>query len=505
MQKKVFIILLLSLTLLGCNAKKTAKAEKAKTSMTQEVYMEAKRKEFIKENAYLQGFYTKGDGELSEIRFEGDKIYYIEYAFKNNSYIEEETHEAYLKFDFETNSFRDAVYDGKALRGIRLPPDKPKYATFAEAVAANNRWNYNKSLKIKSVKATSTLKDADSAKYSAENLVDGTYKSWVEGEDGSGIGTKIEFEFEHPYYFLDATNYACIYIANGFGDLRYFRYNNRVKDMNIWIDDAPEPVKVTLLDYRLPQTIVLRNKLGNKIARKITFEILSVYPGTKYDDTCISEIHIGPAEVNQSSMIVDSYQAELTYAYYRDIIKDTSHYRFNKGNLEYYDNVGRDPTMIWQPLYTLTARFGQIDFDFYGDTPIIVKPGAVQNQKEIDENIRFDELGADSCLALYKDYKLYAYKNSSWTEENNSAIMQEIEKVFSEHKDQYFTFDAENSWGNLNTKDQSYSTAYSRNYIEVSFFKDKVVIFREQKKNSLPEYDGTYKFRYDGTKYVLAD
>lgn len=164
-------------------------------------------------------------------------------------------------------------------------------------------------MKIKSVKATSTLKDADSTKYSAESLVDGTYKSWVEGEEDSGIGTKIEFEFEQPFYFEDYTNYACIYFANGFGDLKYFHQNNRMKDMKIWIDDDPKPVKVTLMDCHVPQRIILRKYIGNRLVHKLTFEILSVYSGTKYDDTCITEIAIGRADYHERLLMVHTAQS----------------------------------------------------------------------------------------------------------------------------------------------------------------------------------------------------
>lgn len=50
-----------------------------------------------------------------------------------------------------------------------------------------------------------------------------------------------------------------------------------------------------------------------------------------------------------------------------------------------------------------------------------------------------------------------------------------------------------------------YSTNHSPKYIEFTFYKDKkdkVVIFPENMKNSLPENAGTYTFKYDGTKYI---
>ena len=50
---------------------------------------------------------------------------------------------------------------------------------------------------IKSISASSTLIEKGKAGefYSSSNLMDNSYKSWVEGVDGDGIGETISFEF----------------------------------------------------------------------------------------------------------------------------------------------------------------------------------------------------------------------------------------------------------------------------------------------------------------------
>lgn len=85
-----------------------------------------------------------------------------------------------------------------------------------------------------------------------------------------------------------------------------------------------------------------------------------------------------------------------------------------------------------------SRSFSIIEFDFDDDTPIIVMPGEVQNQKQREENIDI-EFGMP-CLAFYKDLKLYAYKNGSWKEKEKNYIVSEIEKVVSENEGQYFPF-----------------------------------------------------------------
>ena len=298
---------------------------------------------------------SRKTGNASDVRF------YETTVVEDEKYIEENVSEVYYFFDAK-GIFRLAYNPyGKEGTNILFEPKGTRYATFDEAVNANNRFNYGKEMLIKSVVATSVLIEGGKTenKYAAENLIDGTYKSWVEGKKDSGIGTKITFEFEKPYYFQNYTNYACIYIQNGFGDLKYFHQNNRIKEMNVWIDDSTTPVKVRLYDFHVPQCIVLRKYLGEKLVHKITLEILSVYPGTKYDDTCIAEIHIGSNKNYDGNAVYpfDPYLSEITYAYYRDIEKNTSNVRINNGIFEVQNPGSYELRPGWWPIDTLTTSF----------------------------------------------------------------------------------------------------------------------------------------------------
>lgn len=502
--KKLYILLILFTVLLlaSCSQKKSENSESTedeKTAVTQEQFLANKLKEYLDANPLFLGFYSNGDGDITEYRLEGDKVYRIEYKSIDGEYPEKAKYEVTMypnhsdpyKWEPVFYNSSDVLYD------IYLNINR--YDTFEEAVMANYKHDYGPGVKIKSVTATSTLGE----KYSAENLIDGSWKSWAEGEEGSGIGTKITFEFERPFRFANATNYACIDIVNGYGDLKHFYQNNRVKEMNLWIDDDSVPVKIKLYDIHNAQTIVLRDYIGDRYVSKLIFEILSVYPGSKYDDTCIAEIHLGSYLEDNYIMPLDPYFAEVIYAYWRDLKNDTEHFRFNNGNLEmFYDNR-HDADSDWRTLTLLpqsSLTFCKIDFD--GDTPIFIMPGEAQNQKQREENIDI-EFG-EPCLAFYKDFKLYAYKNGSWKETEKKYIVSEIEKVVSEHEGQYFTFSeltTSSLYADVNDGENinySIKNPKSSKYIQLMFYSDMPVLF-----NDSDDAD-RYIFEYDGTKYVLS-
>ena len=172
-------------------------------------------------------------------------------------------------------------------------------------------------IQIKKVTASSTLVEKGKSEdfYSPENLVDASYKSWVEGVDGDGIGESITIEFEKP---LD--NLCSIAFRNGYGDLKYYYTNNRVKDILVTFNDE-FTVKTTLEDkYDIYYYHLYYTSEYNKPISKVTFKIDSVYKGQKYSDTCLSEIFFNKVDVSRPPFF-DPYSAELFAAYKMDIDK----------------------------------------------------------------------------------------------------------------------------------------------------------------------------------------
>jgi hypothetical protein len=107
-------------------------------------------------------------------------------------------------------------------------------------------------------------------------------KLWVEGVPGHGIGETISFS--KPILVEN------LYLSNGYVSYNkpyLYCYNNRVKKIKITdeLDDTFE-MTFTLDDTPNPQKI----DLESKEVRKLIIEIQDIYPGSKWDDTCINFI-----------------------------------------------------------------------------------------------------------------------------------------------------------------------------------------------------------------------
>ena len=135
--------------------------------------------------------------------------------------------------------------------------------------------------KITKVTASSALSEYDMT-HSPERIVDGNLSTaWVEGVTGQGKGEYITFEFNN--------NYA----VNGFVINAGFQQSEELYQKN----SRPAQLKVTFADET--STIYYLEEINGEqdirlekpvISNNITFSIMAVYPGTKYEDTVISEI-----------------------------------------------------------------------------------------------------------------------------------------------------------------------------------------------------------------------
>lgn len=110
---------------------------------------------------------------------------------------------------------------------------------------------------------------------------------WVESESGQGIGEWIEIKCESIGYPVSS-----FLISNGyvnFGKPYLYKYNSRIKKMRITSKDKNIDFVVELKDTPNFQEIRLPKKITDL---KITFRftILEVYPGTKWEDTCLNLI-----------------------------------------------------------------------------------------------------------------------------------------------------------------------------------------------------------------------
>lgn len=158
--------------------------------------------------------------------------------------------------------------------------------------------NYLKLL-IKSIKAPDSLCENVNGKkidYKIDNLLQSfeigckelpyDYNTnclpWVSKRTTVNIGQKIEVEFFQKQ--------KGIQILNGYVNIfhqQYYHNNNRIKEIKIFSKDSNSQ-KV----YNLNDVAIFQNLEFEKPAKSIVIEIVSVYPGEKYNDTCIGSIFV---------------------------------------------------------------------------------------------------------------------------------------------------------------------------------------------------------------------
>ena len=127
--------------------------------------------------------------------------------------------------------------------------------------------------------------------YSASNLSSKNLGTpWVEGVTGSGIGEKITIKKtkESLPPWVKPYSGGALVIFNGFISYEkpyLYEYNNRVKELKIYTSNNDYCFTVILEDTPNPQIIFLPCESEDTI-----LEILSVYKGSHYEDTCIESI-----------------------------------------------------------------------------------------------------------------------------------------------------------------------------------------------------------------------
>jgi hypothetical protein len=120
--------------------------------------------------------------------------------------------------------------------------------------------------------------------YAAENLQSVTIeRPWVEGVPGSGIGEYVTLEVDPT---RQQTLITELIFSNGyvsFDSPELYELNNRVRKARISSSIPAFKVEIELSDTPTLQRIRLPVP-----TRALRFEILDVYRGTKYDDTCVN-------------------------------------------------------------------------------------------------------------------------------------------------------------------------------------------------------------------------
>lgn len=148
-----------------------------------------------------------------------------------------------------------------------------------------------------SIEASSYLTD-DYGAYNADNMIDGDYSTaWADGVSGTGVGETITIHFDEKKMInsLDIVNgYTkdwATYYKNGkvssvkvdFGNDKVFDYDMSYIDEEDNISESRDIAEKCLCKITCNEPIS---------TDQITITITGAVAGTKYDDTCISEISV---------------------------------------------------------------------------------------------------------------------------------------------------------------------------------------------------------------------
>ena len=143
------------------------------------------------------------------------------------------------------------------------------------------------------VSASSYLTKSDELKHPALQAHDQSMsKVWSEGVQGVGIGESVTFTFQTTKE--DTTDLGVTSCAIGIGhqaSKTLFRENARPKVLELSVDGKTKALlqlkdTMGLQHFEIPK-LVLERPSKHTIALKI----VDVFPGTRFEDTCIAEVY----------------------------------------------------------------------------------------------------------------------------------------------------------------------------------------------------------------------
>ena len=244
------------------------------------------------------------DLETSVFYTSGEEGYTVEIAGSNISILEH----AYPKYDGQY-----AIVEKNRLPYLRLLglPEKGEFLFLRSTyfcIIGNTSWQTDpmingsrRKLELRpaalydlgyirppdNVTASTTLAEKGSS-YDANNLKYVLTKGpWVAGDRHGGVGEWVLFDFHNPY---DADGPASkvnrLLILNGYISVTkpyLYEANSRAKTIRLSSDDPIFVRTMQILDSPIPQIVDLPMEV-----QKVKLEILEYYPGSKWNDLCIS-------------------------------------------------------------------------------------------------------------------------------------------------------------------------------------------------------------------------
>jgi hypothetical protein len=138
-------------------------------------------------------------------------------------------------------------------------------------------------VKPASLDASSSYPPEDGVKYDAKQVMDGKLAtSWVEGDDGSGLGSWVELDLGGDKEVDRLKIWAGLWFSSD-----YWARANRPKDIELSFSDGSSQ-KFTLSDEMSVQEITIKPVTTSKVKLKVK----SIHSGSTWSDTAISEIQV---------------------------------------------------------------------------------------------------------------------------------------------------------------------------------------------------------------------
>lgn len=138
-------------------------------------------------------------------------------------------------------------------------------------------------------KASSTLAASKELRYDAQLLAiddsESDSSAWVEGVKGDGIGESVTLTLPKP------AKLNRVGLVNGYAKSDdIYEKNNRISKLDVSLDGGA-PFQVSVPDERLTSEMFYFDlPESSKPVSTVKLTIAGVYKGTKYDDTCLSEV-----------------------------------------------------------------------------------------------------------------------------------------------------------------------------------------------------------------------
>lgn len=143
------------------------------------------------------------------------------------------------------------------------------------------------------VSASSFLTERRGLEHPAKNAHNQSMgKVWSEGVRGTGIGESLTFTFRTTEEHTTGLGVTSCAIGIGHqGSKALFKKNARPKLLELSVDGKPK-ARLQLKDKMgLQQFEIPKLTLERPSTHTITLKILEVFPGTKFQDTCIAEVY----------------------------------------------------------------------------------------------------------------------------------------------------------------------------------------------------------------------